>query len=173
HAARLGSDRVLSWKAVMGLRALNSGRIGDAKATIIDCSVKARSGTIERRPEKYLRRRAPFGRGLMVARFETLFRAITHRCRHSYATPPTRRGGIPWRLCGMEEPVGMPSRYEKLKAMAEGCRKLAASVGPDARLQLLALAPQFERLAQQHRSWEGLAAYSAGTQAARKIGDAG
>jgi len=45
----------------------------------------------------------------------------------------------------------MLSRYDKLKAMAEDCRRLAAATEEEhIRFQLLAVAEHFERQAEEH-----------------------
>ena len=52
----------------------------------------------------------------------------------------------------------MPPRNDEVRALAEDCRRLAATITDEAvRLQLLAVAQHFERLADPHHPWNNLA----------------
>jgi hypothetical protein len=55
--------------------------------------------------------------------------------------------------------------------MADGCRNLAATVSPAARLQMLSIAQQFERLAEQHKAWDKLGGSSSGADKADCAGN--
>ena len=56
--------------------------------------------------------------------------------------------------------TGMSSRYEELKAIAEECRRLAASIEDKAiQLRLLTVAQHFDLLANPHQAWDIVAAF--------------
>ena len=71
--------------------------------------------------------------------------------------PPAAFSGELYKPTARVRAVGMPSEHEKLKAMADECRKLAAMLEQaEVRSRLLAIAERLEQWAREaHRNGAG------------------